>query len=68
MIELVLIYCLASDAERCMERREMVGRDLSPIECIVQAQTVGQEWVGGHPQWRLSGWRCERDVPRQTPT
>lgn len=67
MIELVLVYCMVADTQRCMERSELVGRNLSPIECIVKAQEVGQEWINGHPQWRLAGWRCERDKPRQTP-
>lgn len=67
MIELVLVYCLVADAQRCMERRESVGRELSAIECIVTAQQYGQQWVDGHPQWRLAGWRCERDRPRESP-
>ncbi len=67
MIELVLIYCLSSTPDRCMERREVREPVGSPIECTMKAQTIAQEYVVEHPRFRLQGWRCEVDKPRENP-
>jgi len=67
MIELVLVYCLSVEPDRCMERREVREAVGSPIECTLKAQTVAQEWVVAHPRYRLSGWRCEVDRPAERP-
>ncbi len=50
-----------------MERREVREPVGSPIECTLKAQTIAQEYVVEHPRFRLSGWRCEVDKPRETP-
>ena len=67
MIELVLVYCLATEPDRCLERREVREQVGSPIECALKAQTTGQSYVVSHPNYRLSGWRCEVDRPREVP-
>ncbi len=67
MIELVLVYCLSNEPDRCMERREVREEVGSPIECALKAQTTGQYYVMTHPRYRLSGWRCEVDRPRENP-
>jgi len=67
MIELVLLYCLASNPDQCVEPREVREPMGSPIACAVQAQTLAQRWVVAHPRYRLSGWRCEVDKPREFP-
>jgi len=33
----------------------------------VRGQHYASEWLAEHPKWRLSRWRCERNVPRQHP-
>jgi hypothetical protein len=67
MIELVLVYCLSTAPDRCMERREVREPVGSPIECTIKAQAIAQEYVAEHPRFRLSGWRCEVDKPRENP-
>lgn len=67
MIELVLVYCLSNEPDRCVERREVREEVGSPIECALKAQTTGQHYVIEHPRYRLSGWRCEVDRPRESP-
>ncbi len=67
MIELVLVYCLSTAPDRCMERREVREQVGSPIECTMKAQTIAQEYVVEHPRYRLMGWRCEVDKPRENP-
>ncbi len=67
MIELVLVYCLSVEPDRCMEKREIREAVGSPIECALKAQTSGQSFVVTHPRYRLSGWRCEVDRPTERP-
>lgn len=67
MIELVLVYCLAAEVDRCLEPREARQEVSSPIACIVQAQATAQTYVQAHPKYRLQGWRCEVDKPRERP-
>lgn len=50
-----------------MERREVREAVGSPIECTMKAQTVAEEWVLAHPRYRLAGWRCEVDKPKERP-
>ncbi len=50
-----------------MERREVREPVGSPIECTLKAQAIAQEYVVEHPRFRLSGWRCEVDKPRENP-
>ena len=67
MIELVLIYGLSSELDLCTGQREMREPVGSPIECAMRAQTIAQEYVVAHPRYRLQGWRCEVDKPRESP-
>ena len=67
MIELVLMYCLSSDPNACIQPREVREPMGSPIECAMRAQTLAQQFVIAHPRYRLSGWRCEVDKPREFP-
>ena len=37
------------------------------MACTVSAQTIAREYVEEHPNYRLSGWRCELDKPERRP-
>ncbi len=65
MIVLVLVFCLRSTPGTCTEQRPVAG--LSPQACLMQGEQYASEWLAEHPKWMLSGWRCERNVPRQQP-
>jgi hypothetical protein len=65
MIELVLVYCLVADAKSCMEQRPVFEEPLSGMACMINAQRMALQYVAEHPEWQLSGWRCEKDKPRQ---
>ncbi|HVJ54097.1 MAG TPA: hypothetical protein VM689_16640 [Aliidongia sp.] len=65
MIELVLVYCLVADADRCIEQRPVFEEPLSGMACMMTAQRVALQYVAEHPDYKLSGWRCELDKPRQ---
>lgn len=67
MIELVLMYCLSNSPDQCVQPREVREPMGSPIECAIRAQSLAQQFVVSHPSYRLSGWRCEVDKPREFP-
>jgi hypothetical protein len=65
MTALVLVFCLQSAPGQCIEERPVA--DLDPRACMMQAQNYAVNWLVDHPKWRLSRWRCEKNVPRQQP-
>ena len=67
MVELVLIFCLIGDVDRCIERREPIGDGDVGMACTVRAQQIAGEYIGIHPGWMLRGWRCEKDAAPKTP-
>jgi hypothetical protein len=67
MIELVLVYCLASDAKTCMEKRLPMEDFPTPAACTMGAQQRAIQFLNEHPDYTLKSWRCEVDLPRQQP-
>lgn len=67
MIQLVLVYCMIATPDRCIERRQVFERPLTERECLMNAQSVAQEYLAEHPQWRLARWRCEINKPDEDP-
>jgi hypothetical protein len=65
MTALVLVFCLQSSPNSCVEQRPL--EDMAPLACIVRAQAYAANWLSDHPKWRLSRWRCEHNIPRQRP-
>lgn len=59
MIALVFVACLQSDPSVCEERNLLFSeRNLTPMACIMQAQTRLAEWSTSHPRWRIGRWSC----------
>jgi hypothetical protein len=65
MTALVLVFCLQVAPDSCTEQRPIA--DLSLQVCLVRGQRFASEWLAEHPKWRLSGWRCEQNLPPQKP-
>ncbi len=65
MIELVFVYCLATNPTSCVEKRDPFEDWSSPVECMTQAQLLAQEYLRAHPKEQLKRFRCEVDVPKQ---
>ncbi len=66
MIELVIVYCLISDAKSCIEKRLQMEEFSSPMGCTMSGQQRAQEYLREHPSYMLRGWRCEVNMPKQT--
>jgi hypothetical protein len=65
MTALVLVFCLQSAPNSCIEQRP--AETLTPAACLVQAQLYAANWLADHPKWLLSRWRCETNLPRRQP-
>ena len=65
MIELVIVYCLVSDAKACIEKRLRMEAFSSPMGCTMSGQQRAQEYLTEHPTYMLKSWRCEVNLPRQ---
>ncbi len=56
MIAMTLIVCLNSQPAEC--RPEPVAFQGSVMQCALFGGHVAAEWVGTHPKWFVSKWRC----------
>ena len=63
MVQLVLVFCLSASPSDCREERPMM--DLTMTGCMVQGQQIASGWLSEHPNWSLSRWRCENNIPKQ---
>lgn len=61
MIELVLVFCLAGDPQKCVEEHPVFEEPLTGRSCPMTAQPAAVRYVELHPGWRLARWRCERN-------
>jgi hypothetical protein len=58
MFELVVIYCLISEPDRCVERRTALEDAVSAFECAMDGQREAIRYLSIHPDWRLSRFTC----------
>lgn len=67
MIELIIVYCLATDSKTCVEKHVPMENFGNPAACVMAAQQRAQEYLVEHPKYKLDRWRCEVDLPKQAP-
>lgn len=63
MIDLVLVFCLATSPTACVERRPLRDANLGSMGCMVAAQPLAASFLREHPRYVLQSWRCEIDKP-----
>ncbi len=63
MVQLVLVYCLMSDAKSCVEKRPVTEFPLTAMSCMVSAQPMAVDYLREHPSYQLTSFRCEIDKP-----
>jgi hypothetical protein len=59
LVQLVLIYCLVSNASACVEKRPIFEGAASVAGCMVAAQPSAADFIREHPGYRLASWKCE---------
>jgi hypothetical protein len=53
---LVLVFCLVSNREHCIEHRPY--EPMPAMHCMVMAELAAAKFVAIHRGWRLAHWRC----------
>ncbi len=69
MVALVLVFCLINGGGACKEVRPDLQGYVSVIGCMQQAQFAAAAQLNMRPDlqgYRLTKWRCELGVPKQT--
>ncbi|BBE72544.1 hypothetical protein [Oharaeibacter diazotrophicus] len=56
MIELVMTVCLLTQPGDC--KKERLPFEGSLMTCARSGQFAVAEWIGTHPKWQISRWRC----------
>ena len=64
MIELVFTVCLLTSPEKC-EERAIQYVDVTPTSCMMNASPYLARWVGQHPGWKVTRWKCESPSARK---
>lgn len=56
MIELLIIACLSSSPDQCMDH--IIPTDGTEIECVMSAMLSVAQWSGDHPGWTVKRIEC----------
>src|SRR2546430_16526820 len=59
MIEIILTVCAISNPANCEEKYLQFAWDGSLRQCVMAAQPYIAEWIGRHPEWGATKWRCD---------
>lgn len=59
MLELVVSVCLLDDPARCKDvSLAYADETLTPMQCMMGAQSEIAKWAEGHPKWVAKRWSC----------
>ena len=58
MIELVLTVCAMAEPATCRDQRVQFEADLTPLQCMMNAQPTIARWGTEHPRWFVQRWKC----------
>ena len=59
MLYIVLTACLLSSPEDCEERYIPVYADVSPMACMMGAQSQIAIWQQSHAELHVARWQCK---------
>ncbi len=61
MLELLVSVCLMDNPERCKDVSLAYAEEqLTPMQCMMGAQSEIAKWMEAHPNWQLKRWSCQR--------
>lgn len=60
LIELIVTVCALSQPHQCEERHLQFASTMSPVQCAMTAPPYIAQWIGEHPNWIATRWRCEQ--------
>lgn len=59
MIVLILSVCLTGQADVCKDvHLNYPSESVTPIQCLLGAQTEIVRWSASHPKWTVKRWKC----------
>lgn len=59
MLELVVSVCLVGDPKKCSDvTLNFDAPNVSARECAIVGQFELAKWIGDHPQFVITKWRC----------
>ena len=59
MIVLAFVACLDTAPDQCRDYNLTFADEITPMTCMMQAQTVLAQWGERHPDWRIGQWKCQ---------
>jgi len=60
MSMLIFVACLVGAPDRCEERT--LAFDVTPLTCMMSAQSTLAQWNFNQPAWRIARWRCSESL------
>jgi hypothetical protein len=58
LVDLILLACSLTDVTSCHEYHILFQSAGSLEACTIRAQPYLAQWVGEHPNFRVTRWRC----------
>jgi hypothetical protein len=62
LIELIITVCAVLHPTQCEERHLQFASSMSPAQCAMTAPPYIAQWIGEHPHWVATRWRCEQST------
>jgi hypothetical protein len=63
MIDLVVLVCLISAPDYCIERRIPAPHGTGIVGCMTGLAPMLAQLVAADPSWQVKRWRCEMARP-----
>jgi hypothetical protein len=63
MIDLVVLVCLLSAPDDCLERRLPAPHGTGIVGCMTGSAPMLAQLVAADPSWKVVRWRCEMAWP-----
>lgn len=61
MLNIVLLVFTVCNTDTCMDRELILSdRELTPMQCMIKAQTELANWSAKNPGWTITKYHCER--------
>jgi hypothetical protein len=58
LVDLILLACALANPSSCHEYHLLFQTSGSLQSCMMQAQPYLAQWVGEHPAYQVTRWRC----------
>lgn len=67
-ISIVVISVCSIAYDKCHDEPIALAEPIPMVGCLMAGPRIGAEYVKDHPWLRFTGWKCEPDEGKKTPT